>query len=94
MDRQAVHPGDENDLRKTVGTIAEGVSGKKLSPEEMKQLERDLMKNPEAQKAIETMGNSWIGAKQIKYCPVDGERYAPNIELCPTHNVILKTLDE
>ncbi len=32
--------------------------------------------------------------KRAKYCPVGGEHYAPNITLCPVHQVPLKTVED
>jgi hypothetical protein len=75
-------------------TIAGSLSGKQLSDEELRKVSSQIEKNPEAQSAVESITQSMGGAGSIKYCPVDGKRFAPHIIQCPAHQVELKNVDE
>jgi len=78
-----------------LSSIAGAVSGKNITQNELKTLGRQLRKDPEAQSAVKAITDSLNGGKRIiKYCPVGGERYAPNMTVCPAHNVKLEMLNE
>ena len=50
--------------------------------------------NQETRETVETLANTIAGQEvKAKYCPVDGERYAPSVKICPKHQVELKTLE-
>ena len=67
--------------------------GKPLTEQEIKDLEKQMATNPEAKSAVQSLTNSLQGSTaQIKYCPVDGKRFAAHLTVCPEHNVELKTL--
>ena len=80
---------EENDLRSVAGSVGGGP----LTEEEFKNLKKQAQSNPEAQSAVESIKNSWQKNKQnIKFCPVDGERFSATVTTCPTHGVELKNL--
>ncbi len=76
-------------------TVAESISGKEISEKDARRIGRELRSDPEARSAIEAIKESLSGAEKkiIKYCPVDGVRYAPSFQECPEHKVTLKILD-
>lgn len=82
----------EQSIKSVVGAI----SGKSLSDEDFNKLKRDISSDPQARSAIESISGSMRsgGAQVVKYCPVDGERYAAHLRVCPEHNVILEVLEE
>ncbi len=88
--KQGNVPADE-----TFSSIAGALSGKSLTPEQMRDLKKQIKTDKEAQTAIETIGHSLSGEQASpKYCPVDGQRYAPHMEVCPIHQVALKPVEQ
>ncbi|MBF0478472.1 MAG: hypothetical protein HQL26_03215 [Candidatus Omnitrophica bacterium] len=75
---------------KDLTAVASAVAGKPVSAQEMRNLEKNLRTNPEAQSAVKEVADSFNGEVKVKYCPVDGKRYAPNIQECPLHHVKLE----
>ena len=73
-------------------SVAGALVGKELTPEEVKKLKKEIQTNPEARDAVKKITDSLQEPAAVKYCPVDGQRYAPNLKLCPAHKVELKTL--
>ena len=63
------------------------MSGKKMSQEDVRKLEKKIQKDPQARSAMESITSN---QNVVKYCPIDGERYAGKITTCPTHNVKLE----
>lgn len=78
------------DVQKSVGTVASVMTGRKMSDEDVKKLERQMQNDPEARRAMESVTQSMGSQAVIKYCPIDGERYAGSMETCPIHNVKLE----
>lgn len=75
-------------------SVASALGGKDLTDEEMKALIKGVKNDKEAQSAIESISNSLDSEKrQIQYCPLDGERYAARLTVCPKHSVELKLLN-
>ena len=72
--------------------VAEAMAGKELSQEDIKNLRKEIQTNPEARDAVKKITDSLQEPAAVKYCPVDGQRYAPHLKLCPAHKVELKTL--
>lgn len=76
-------------------SVTQAISGKTLTDEELIDLSRKIENDPEAKSAVESITQSLGGEAAVpKYCPVDGERFAPHKTQCPTHNVTLKRVDE
>ena len=83
------------DVQSALTSVAGSLSGKEMSPQDVQKLEKQLTKDPEAQKAVGAITESMSsGEKNIKYCPVDGKRYSGKFLRCPEHNVELKNLGE
>lgn len=80
----------ESALRKVVGAV----SGQEIDRDELRRLGREIQNDEEARSAVETISQTISGAVLIKYCPVDGQRYGPEMELCPVHQVPLEILSE
>ena len=80
-----------------MGTALESVAGalvgKELTPEEVKKLKKEIQTDPEARDAVQKITDSLQNPAAVKYCPVDGQRYAPHLKLCPVHKVELKNLN-
>ena len=61
------------------------MSGKDLSDEDVRNLERDVRHDPQTQSAVEAITRP----VQAKYCPIDGKHFSGHLKLCPEHNVEL-----
>jgi len=82
------------DVQEALSAVAGALRGKPLTKEEIKGLEKQLKTDVEAQTAVQAITQS-VGGNQpsVKYCPLDGKRYAPNLLTCPEHNVELEFVD-
>ena len=90
--KQVQHPKEsKEDLEEVISAVAGAVSGKSLSDEELKNLGEQIRTDKDAQTAIQVITDS-VGGKspQVKYCPIDGQRYASHLEICPEHHVPLE----
>ena len=85
---------NKQDIDKTLQSVAEAVSGKPLTKDEVKNLEKQIATDPEARNSLQTIGQAMGGGMLVKYCPVDGERFSGKLEECPVHHVKLKSLEE
>lgn len=84
----------EEDVQAALTSVAGALSGRELSAEEKRSLEKQIRTDKDTQTAIQAISGSVSGKDvQVKYCPVGGERYAPNIETCPVHGVRLEWVD-
>ena len=82
------------DVQTALETIAGAVSQKDLTEEEIKNFEKQLRKDEEAQSAVRVISDSMTGKNiRIKYCPIGGKRYDPKIEECPIHKVKLEYIE-
>ena len=87
-------PESDEDVQAALTSVAGALSGRDLSEEEKRNLQEQIRTDKDAQSAIQAIGESVSGKDvQVKYCPVGGERYAPNIETCPVHHVRLELVD-
>ena len=82
------------ETRQAMTSVAGGLAGRPLTPQEARELEQQIRNDPEAQSAIRKIAASMSEAPKSKYCPVDGARYAPHLKICPVHNVPLKEVTE
>jgi hypothetical protein len=82
------------DVEESLTAVAGALSGKQLSEEDVRNLEKQLREDEKAQSAVQAITES-ISTKApvVKYCPVDGKRYAPHMETCPEHGVPLKIVE-
>ena len=76
-------------------TVANSLSGKNLTDQEIKALSKDIQTNKETQSAVKSITAS-VSSHQVKvnYCPVDGERFDSRVKACPRHKVELKEVEE
>jgi hypothetical protein len=90
--KQVQHPKEsKEDLEEVISAVAGAISGKPLSDEELKNLKEQIRTDEDAQTAIQGITDSVGGkAPQVKYCPIDGQRYASHLEICPEHHVSLE----
>ena len=82
------------ETRQAMTSVAGGLAGRPLTPQEARELGQQIRNDPEAQSAIRKIAASMSEAPKSKYCPVDGARYAPHLKICPVHNVPLKEVTE
>ena len=104
MGCQTVSPPNSQDQKKAenlqevqsaLGVVAGAVAGKELSPEELKKLGQQIQSDPAVQSAVAEITDTLsVQPAVVKYCPLDGQRYAPELEYCPVHGVVLETLKE
>ncbi len=82
------------EAQSALSAVAGALSGKTLSEEDLRNLEKQIKEDEEAQTAIQVITES-VGGKAhvVKYCPVTGRRYAPHMEQCPEHQVHLEIVD-
>ena len=80
--------------REALTSVAGGLAGRPLTPQEARELEQQIKTDPQAQSAIRKIAASMSESPKAKYCPVGGEHYAPSLEICPIHNVKLKIVGE
>jgi len=84
---------NKGDIEGVLSAIAGALSGKTLSEEELRNLEKQIQTDEEAQTAIQSITDSVGGkASPVKYCPVTGRRYASHLEICPEHQVQLEVV--
>jgi hypothetical protein len=77
-----------------VKRVASEIAGREVSEEELYRLGKMMQANAQTQEAVGVITNTLTQKPIIKYCPVDGKRFAPNITICPQHNVELKVLED
>ncbi|MGE0268371.1 MAG: hypothetical protein AB7S78_07950 [Candidatus Omnitrophota bacterium] len=83
-----------NQSQEAIGSIAEAVTGKPLTEQEKKNLEKQLKEDPEAISAVESIANSVSQPVRMKYSPVTGKRYAGHLQIDPETGAKLLWLDE
>ena len=75
-------------------SVAGAISGKTLTPEDMKNLAKDIHKDKDARSAVQAITQSMGSSGDVvKYCPVDGVRFSAKFITCPTHGVVLKEVE-
>lgn len=83
-----------NESQEAIGSIAEAVTGKPLTEQEKKNLEKQLTQDPEAISAVESIANSVSQPVRMKYSPITGKRYAGHLQVDPETGAKLLWLDE
>ncbi len=86
----AAKRGSAVEAREAMTSVAGGLAGRPLTPQEARELEGQIRNDPEARSAIRKIAASMSEAPKSQYCPVDGARFAPHLKICPVHNVPLK----
>lgn len=83
------------DVESALKTVAGAVKGSPLTDDDVKKLNKQIRQDKEAQSAVSTITNTMGGqARTIKYCPIDGKRFAATVQTCPDHGVELRWVDE
>jgi hypothetical protein len=78
-----------------VGSVTGALTGKELTDAEKRKMLRDLKSDKEAQSAMKSISGALeVRQTGIKFCPVDGQRFSSDVDLCPTHHVKLKELTD
>ena len=86
---------DKQQAQSALKAVAGAIAGQNVSPQQMQHLTTSLQKDKDAQTAVQAITGSMEGdTGAVKYCPIDGKRYAPHVKVCPVHGVPLKTLEE
>ncbi|MCR4336601.1 MAG: hypothetical protein NUV91_02185 [Candidatus Omnitrophica bacterium] len=97
--RNRVEPGtvtteSSQEIESALTTVVGGMSGQNIDREDLYHLGKKLRKDKETQLAVNAVVQTMQGNVVVKYCPVDGERFHAKMEICPTHHVELKTVEE
>jgi len=74
-------------------TVTQGLTNQPLSQAQLKALATQVAHDPQAQSALRSINTSFSTQQKIKYCPVDGQRFSPDMEECPIHHVKLKMVE-
>jgi hypothetical protein len=83
------------EAQSAMGEVVGSVTGKKTSEGDLRKLGQQMRHDKEAQSAVDSITGAMTDpSHQIKYCPIDGERYSAQLKVCPKHGVPLKNLDE
>jgi hypothetical protein len=82
-------PSEQEEMMKAVGG---SLKGRPLSDEEFQYLKKEVSQGGEAQQSVQSIAESITAPNVIKYCPVDGKRFASHLTQCPEHHVPLKEL--
>ena len=79
------------EAQSALSSVAGAMSGRQLSDQEIRDLEKQIRTDKEAQTAIQAIAESLgLTAPLVKYCPVTGRRWAPHFDKCPEHHVPLE----
>ncbi len=90
-----VDQGETNkDVQSALTSIATAVSERELTNAEVRNFEKQIQKDPEAQSAVRVISNSMSGKNvRIKYCPLCGRRYDAKFEECPIDKTKLEWVE-
>ena len=88
------HKETKQDVQSAVEAVATAITGQEMSEEELRELNRQIREDKEAQSAVQSITNTLSDASlSVKYCPVTGKRYSSHLTECPQHHVKLKELE-
>ena len=83
----------DKDVASAISNVADALAGQPLTDEQKRKLTKDIQKDKEAQSALRSIADAMdIKQVTIKYCPVDGQRFSADLQICPMHKVKLKEL--
>ncbi|MDE1919977.1 MAG: hypothetical protein KGJ09_00990 [Candidatus Omnitrophica bacterium] len=71
-------------------TVTEGLTNKPVSASQLKNLEQQVERNPDARSALRSINTALAPEHSVKYCPENGERFSPDMVWCPDHKVKLE----
>lgn len=83
------------DVEQALISVAGAVKKENVTSEDIKKLGQQIRTDKDAQSAVSSITQSMGHQKlKIKYCPVDGKRFAGTVLDCPDHHVELRWVDE
>jgi hypothetical protein len=92
---QTVSGESREEVVSAMSHVVGAVSGQEMTEKDLRKLNAQIQKDPQAKSAVQAITNSMGGQGQaVKYCPIDGERYSSKFEMCPIHKVLLKIVGE
>ena len=74
-------------------TMTQGLTNKTITETQLKNLEIQVAKDPQAQSALRSINTALSVQHTVKYCPVDGQRFSGDVDICPIHHVKLKWVE-
>lgn len=85
--------GSKKEMAQAVGQVADAITGQSLTDEQKRKLTKEIQSDKDTQSALNVIADAMDPKKIIiKFCPVDGQRFNPNVEICPVHNIKLEQL--
>ena len=81
------------DVANAISNVADVLAGQPLTDEQKRKFTKDIQKDKDTQSALRSIAGA-MDVKQavVKYCPVDGQRYSADLQICPVHKIKLKEL--
>lgn len=76
-----------------ISTMTQGLTNQPITDEKLKDLAKQVSKDPDAQSAIRSINTALSPVHTVKFCPEDGQRYSPEMEYCPDHKVKLEWVE-
>ena len=74
-------------------TMTQGLTNKPFTESNLKNLAGQVQKDPQAQSAIRSINTALSPQHTVKYCPVDGQRFSGDVDICPVHHIKLKWVE-
>ena len=74
-------------------TMTQGLTNQPVTEAQLKHLAIQVSKDPQAQSAVRSINTALSAQHTVKYCPVDGERFSGDMDICPVHHVKLKSVE-
>ena len=74
-------------------TMTQGLTNQPITQAQLKNLGVQVAHDPQAQSALRSINTALSPQHTVKYCPVDGERFSADVDICPVHHVKLKWVE-
>ncbi len=74
-------------------TMTQGLTNQPITQVQLKNLGVQVAHDPQAQSALRSINTALSAQHTVKYCPVDGQRFSANADICPIHHVKLKWVE-
>ena len=74
-------------------TMTQGLTHKPVTEAQLKDLAKQVARDPQAQSAIRSINTALSAQHTVKYCPEDGQRFSADITWCPDHKVKLEWVE-
>ncbi len=76
-----------------MSTVTQGLTNKPVTEAQLKDLARQVAKDPQAKSALRSINTALSPQHTVKYCPESGERFSPDLIWCPDHKVKLEWVE-